>query len=74
MVGYHPNSVNDQSRLHEFGKKVLPGIFFGYALYTGGIWKGDVMVADVEELDKFGRVRHPCSKTQCQRGPHAEKW
>ena len=22
------------------------------------------MVADVEELDKFGRVRNPCSKTQ----------
>ena len=21
-------------------RKVLPGLFFGYALYTGGIWKG----------------------------------
>ena len=34
-----------------FGKKVLPGLFLGYALYAGGIWKGDVRVADIEELE-----------------------
>ena len=34
-----------------FGKKVLPGLFLGYALYAGGIWKGDVLVADIEELE-----------------------
>ena len=32
-------------------KKVLPGLFLGYALYAGGIWKGDVLVADLEELE-----------------------
>ena len=32
-------------------KKVLPGLFLGYALYAGGIWKGDIMVAHIEELD-----------------------
>ena len=31
------------SRVHQFGKKVLPGLFLGYALYAGGIWKGDVL-------------------------------
>ena len=31
--------------------KVLPGWFFGYALYAEGIWKGDVLVADLEELE-----------------------
>ena len=31
MVEYHPNSAKDMSRLHLFGKKVLPGIFLGYA-------------------------------------------
>ena len=41
----------DQSRIHPFGKKVLPGLFLGYALYAGGIWKGDVLVADLEELE-----------------------
>ena len=36
---------------HQFGKKVLFGLFLGYALYAGGIWKGDILVADIEELE-----------------------
>ena len=32
MVEYHPISAKDRSRLHQFGKKVLPGIFLRYAL------------------------------------------
>ena len=53
MVEYHPVSAKDQSRLHQFGAKVLPGIFLGYASYAGGIWKGDVMVTDIEELEEM---------------------
>ena len=34
MVEYHLISAKDQSRLHKFGAKVLPGIFLGYALYA----------------------------------------
>ena len=34
MVEYHPISAKDQSRLHQFGAEVLPGIFLGYALYA----------------------------------------
>ena len=48
LVEYHPISAKDQSRIHQFGKKVLPGLFLGYALYAEGIWKGDVLVADLE--------------------------
>ena len=51
MVEYHPISPEDQSRLHQLGPKVLPGIFLGCVLYVGGIWKGDIMVAD-------GRIRN----------------
>ena len=40
----------NQSRIHQFGKKVLPGLFLGYALYAVGIWKGDVLIANIEEL------------------------
>ena len=29
-------------------------MFLGYALYAGGIWKGDVLVADLEELETMG--------------------
>ena len=41
----------DQSKIHQFAKKVLPGLFLGYGLYAGRIWKGDIMVADTEELE-----------------------
>ena len=51
LVEYYPVTAKDQSRIHQFGNKVLPGLFLGYALYAGGIWKGDIMVADTEELD-----------------------
>ena len=43
--------MNDQSRIHQFGKKVLPGLFLGYALYAVGIWKRDLLAADLEELE-----------------------
>ena len=51
LVEYHPITAKDQSRIHQFGKKVLPGLFLGYALYAGGIWKGDVLIADLEEFE-----------------------
>ena len=54
MVEYYPICWKDQSRLHQIGKKVLSGIFLGYALVAGGIWKGDVLVADIEELQRRG--------------------
>ena len=37
LVEYHPITAKDQSRIHQFGKKVLPGLFLGYALYTGNL-------------------------------------
>ena len=51
LVEYHPITAKDQSKNHQFGKKVLPGLFLGYALNAVGIWKGDVLVADLEELE-----------------------
>ena len=51
LVEYYPISAKDQLRIHQFGKKVLPGLFLGYALYAVGIWKGDILVADIEELE-----------------------
>ena len=52
LVEYRPISAKDMSRLHQC-PKVLPGIFFGYILYAGGIWKGDIMIADIEELEEM---------------------
>ena len=48
LVECYPISAKDQTRIHQFGKKVLLGLFLGYA---GGIWKGDKLVADIEELE-----------------------
>ena len=36
MVEYHPISAKDQSKQHQFGAKILPGKFLGYALYAKG--------------------------------------
>ena len=35
VVENHTISAKDQSRLHHFGSKVLPGIFLSCALYVG---------------------------------------
>ena len=51
LVEYYPISAKDQSRIHQCGKIVSSGLFLGYALYAGGIWKGDVLAADLEELE-----------------------
>ena len=40
LVEYYPISATDQSRIHQFGKKVSPGLFFGYVLYAGGNLEG----------------------------------
>ena len=67
LVEYHLITAKDQSRIHQFRKKVLLALFLGYALYAERIWKGDVLVADLEELDD-GRIGNPLEKTQCERG------
>ena len=32
-------------------------IFLGYALYAEGIWKGDIVVADIEDLEQRTRQK-----------------
>ena len=68
LVEYYPITAKDQSQIHQFGKKVLPGLFLGYALYVGGIWKGDVLIADLEELETMDASEIYSKKTQCERG------
>ena len=73
LVEYHPITAKDQSRIHQFGKKVLPGLFLGYALYAGGIWKGDVLIADLEELETMDASEIYSKKTQCKRGDISQR-
>ena len=73
LVEYHPFTAKDQSRIHQFGKKVLPGLFLGYALYAAGIWKGDEVVADVEELETMDASEIYSKKTQCERSDISQR-
>ena len=73
LVEYHPITAKDQSRIHQFGKKVLPELFLGYALYAGGIWKGDVLVADLEELETMDASEIYSKKNQCERGDISQR-
>ena len=72
MVEYHPISSRDQPRLHQFGKKVLLGIFLGHVLIVEnserthhhcGHW-GD---------GKPGLGRNPSSEAECNRSVNATK-
>ena len=49
LVEYHPISTRDQLRIHQFTKKVFPGIFLWYASIAERLWKG----CSVEELEKM---------------------
>ena len=51
LVEYHPITAKDQSRIHQFGKKVLPVLFPRIRVVRAGIWKGNVLVADLQELE-----------------------
>ena len=64
-VEYHPIPAKDISRLHQLGPKVLPGIFLGYVLHAGLIWKGHILVADIG-IGGDRRFRTPRPKAQCK--------
>ena len=51
LVEYHPITVKDQSRIHQFWKESLTWIVPRIRFVRGGIWKDDVLVADLEELE-----------------------
>ena len=64
LVEYHPFTAKDHSRIHQFGKKVFPGLFLGYALYA------------LQTLRSWIRWTHWKStqkKTQCERGDISHK-
>ena len=68
-----PISAKDQSRIHQFGKKVLPVLFLGNALYAGWMWKGDILVAGHWGVGNDGRIWNLLEKTQCKRGDISQR-
>ena len=53
MVECHPTSPKDLSRIHQFGKKILPGIFLGYELIAMKTWRGNILISDLKDLEKL---------------------
>ena len=83
MIEYHLDSVKDRSRLHQFGKKVLHGLFLGFARAAKSE-KGDILVADIEELEILDTSEillagHPLTTHTCavqsvhKRGTHTTR-
>ena len=50
-ITYLPITDKDKSRLHQFGSKVISGIFLGYEQQDGGGWSGDLLVLDWGEIE-----------------------
>ena len=53
VVEHYLSSPKDQAIIHQFCNKVSPGIFLGYKLIAGGIWKGEILIAYLEDLEKL---------------------
>ena len=41
---------------------ILPGIFLSYVLYAEGIWKGDILIVDLEELEEMDASEIPSKR------------
>ena len=50
---YLSNSERDKARSHQFGKKILPGIFLGCALIAVRIWEDDILIAGLGKLENL---------------------
>ena len=49
MVEYYPTTARDQARLHQCGRV----FFLDMHWSRRGIWEGDILIADVEELENL---------------------
>ena len=73
LVEYWPFTAKYQSRIHQFGKKVLPGLFLGYALYAGVNLVGWHIGCRPWGVGGDGRIGNVLKKTQCERGDISQR-
>ena len=73
LVEYHPITAKDQSRIHQFGKKVLPRLFLGYALYAGGNLEGRRTDRRPWGVGDDGLIGTLLKKTPCERGDISQR-
>ena len=63
-----PNLRERQSENSSIRKEGITRNLSRKCLDRGGIWKGDILIADIEQLG-VGRIRNICQKTECKRSP-----
>ena len=75
MIEHHPISAEDESRLHQFGKKVLLDIFLGYVLIECGIWKGDIRSQTLRGLENMdtSEIHAPRLSAKAELTPQMEE-
>ena len=73
LIEYHPISARDQSRLHQFDRKVLPLILLGCALIAGENLERRHTDCGYWGMGKHGRVRNPSSKNKRKGSINATK-
>ena len=66
LVEYYPISAKDQPRIHQFRKKVLPGLFLGYAFVRGVNLEGWQNGCRHWGVGNDGRIGNLLKKTQCK--------
>ena len=68
LVEYHPITAKDQSTIHQFGERVLLGLFLRYALYAVGNLEGWHTDRRPWGVGNDGRIRNLLKMTQCEWG------
>ena len=63
----NPSNAQDKSRPHQFATKVVPGMFIGYALNSGGGWTTDLIIAAWPRHREQRRVRSSREKVEVHR-------
>ena len=66
LVEYHPITAKDQSRNPSIWKESLTWIVPQIRSVRGGIWKGDVLVADLEELETMDASEIYSKRLNCK--------
>ena len=73
LVEYYLVSVKHQSRIHQFGKNVLLGLFLGYALYARWNLEGWHTGCRPWGFGDDGRIGNLLEKTECERGDISQR-
>ena len=55
---YKPTTPQDEYMLHKYHSKCLDGIFLGYEQHCGGGWSGNLLIAQVHQLQTVEQAQH----------------